>query len=69
MLAARRARRTGFLLGAIVVMAVGCYVVPAPAPIAPGIGPLPPPAVLATPQCRWEYGWGWYGWGWYGVGC
>jgi hypothetical protein len=61
--------RTAFLLAAIAVMAAGCYVVPAPAPIAPGVGPPPPPSVLATPQCRWEYGWGWYGWGWYGVGC
>jgi hypothetical protein len=54
--------------GLVAAVLAGCYVVPAPPPLA-GIGPLPPPYVQATPQCRWDYGWGWYGWGWYSVGC
>ena len=57
------------LLGFVAMAVTGCYVVPAPPPLAPGVGPAPPPYVLATPQCRWDYGWGWYGWGWYGTGC
>jgi hypothetical protein len=42
-------------------------VVPAPPPLPGGVSPPPPPHVLATPQCRWSYGWAWYGWGWYGA--
>ena len=58
------------LLGALVALGLaGCYVVPAPPPLAPGVGPPPPVHVLATPQCRWRYGEGWYGWGWYGFLC
>ena len=47
----------------------GCYVVPAPPPVAPGVGPPPPPYVLARPECGWRYGSGCYGWGWYGAFC
>ncbi len=57
------------LLGLVTVALPGCYVVPAPPPVAPGIGPPPPPYVLSTPQCGWQYGVGWYGWGWYGWAC
>lgn len=55
------------LLSLVTVVLAGCYVVPAPPPVAPGVGPPPPPRVMATPQCGWQYGWAWYGWGWYGV--
>jgi hypothetical protein len=61
--------RRALLLGLVAATLAGCYVVPAPPPPGPGAAPPAPPYVLATPQCRWEYGWGWYGWGWYGQGC
>jgi hypothetical protein len=61
--------RRAIFLGLLAAALGGCYVVPAPPPPGPGAAPPPPPYVLATPQCRWDYGWGWYGWGWYGVGC
>lgn len=69
MRAVRQALRAAAVLALVVALLGGCYVVPAPPPVAPGVGPLPPPYVQATPQCRWEYGWGWYGWGWYAFGC
>jgi hypothetical protein len=69
MSASRRVLRSVLCLGVVAGTLAGCYVVPAPPPLAPGLGPPPPPYVLATPQCRWDYGWGWYGWGWYGLGC
>jgi hypothetical protein len=62
-------RRLAVLLALVGVTLSGCYVVPAPPPAAPGASPPPPPHVLATPQCHWQYGWGWYGWGWYGSVC
>jgi hypothetical protein len=64
-----RVGRLAILLGLATVALAGCYVVPAPPPLGPGVGPPPPPRVLATPQCGWRYGTGWYGWGWYGWGC
>lgn len=57
------ARVVGVL--AVVVLLVGCYVVPAPL-TEPGTVPPPPPVVQASPGCWWSYGIGWYGWGWYG---
>jgi hypothetical protein len=65
----RRLSRRILFFGLLVFGLAGCYVVPAPPPIAPGVAPPPPPYVLATPLCRWDYGWAWYGWGWYSVGC
>ena len=56
------------LLSLVAVALAGCYVVPAPPPIA-GVAPPPPPYVTATPQCGWVYGQGWYGWGWDGRAC
>jgi hypothetical protein len=38
------------LLILLAVALTGCYVVPASAPVAPGVGPLPTPYVAATPQ-------------------
>jgi hypothetical protein len=61
-------RLVALLLCLATVALSGCYVVPAPPPIA-GMGPPPPPHVMATPQCGWVYGQGWYGWGWYGRAC
>ena len=57
------------LVSLVAVALSGCYVVPAPPPLAPGVAPPPPPRVTATPRCGWVYGTGWYGWGWYGRGC
>ena len=56
------------LLSLVTVALSGCYVVPAPPPMA-GAVPLPPPYVRALPQCGWVYGQGWYGWGWYAWRC
>jgi len=56
------------LIGMLTLAALGlggCYhVVPAPPP-PPGVAPVPPPYVLARPQCGWTYGPGWRGWAWY----
>lgn len=57
---------SALLLSFVTVVLAGCYVVPAPPPLA-GVAPPPPPRVMATPQCGWQYGAGWYGWGWYGT--
>jgi hypothetical protein len=62
-------RVLALLLMLVALGLAGCYVVPAPPPAAPGASPPPPPHVMATPQCGWQYGWGWYGWGWYGFAC
>lgn len=65
----RPMRTLALVLGLVAVACSGCYVVPAPPPLGPGLSPPPPPHVMATPQCGWQYGWGWYGWGWYGFLC
>jgi hypothetical protein len=62
----RRLLLRGLLLSVVATALAGCFVVPAPPPPGPGVAPPPPPHVLATPQCRWQYGVGWFGWGWYG---
>jgi hypothetical protein len=49
------------LLALVALTCGGCYVVPAPPPLAPGVSPAPPPHVVATPRCGWHRGWGWYG--------
>jgi hypothetical protein len=50
----------GLLLSLVTVVLYGCYVVPAPPPVA-GVRPPPPPHVTATPHRRWVYGQGWDG--------
>lgn len=61
--------RAALVLIVVALALSGCYVVPAPPPLAPGLGPPPPAYVVARPECGWWYGWGWYGWGWYGGPC
>jgi hypothetical protein len=50
----------GLLLSLVTVVLYGCYVVPAPPPVA-GVRPPPPPHVTATPHRGWVYGQGWDG--------